>query len=145
MAFHVTRRTLLGAASAPLFASQQPSAIPIIDTHIHLYDPTRPQGVPYPAADAPTALPDRYRSDVEPLGVKGGIKVEASPWVEDNLWVLDLIAKHTFIVGLIGNLDPLDPKFRDYLDRYHRNKLFLGIRYGMIWCQLSTSLTSSRI
>src|SRR5215207_6789988 len=79
------------AAAVPQRTIAQGSAIPIIDTHIHLYDPTRPQGVPYPAPDAPTALPDRYRSDVEPLGITGAIKVEASPWVEDNLWVLDLI------------------------------------------------------
>jgi predicted TIM-barrel fold metal-dependent hydrolase len=129
----ITRRALLGAATARVAALAQPAGLPIIDTHIHLYDPTRPQSVPYPAPDAPTALPDRYRADVEPLGIRGGIKVEASPWVEDNLWVLDLIAKHTFIVGVIGNLDPLDAKFREYLERYHRNKLFLGIRYGNIW------------
>jgi L-fuconolactonase len=89
--------------------------------------------VPYPSPDAPTALPDRYQKDVTPLGIKGGIKVEASPWVEDNLWVLDLIKDHPFIVGVIGNLDPLKAEFREYLGRYHRNKLFLGIRYGNIW------------
>jgi predicted TIM-barrel fold metal-dependent hydrolase len=70
---------------------------------------------------------------VAPLGIKGGIKVEVSPWVEDNLWVLDLIKDHPFIVGMIGNLDPLKAEFREYLGRYHRNKLFLGIRYGNIW------------
>jgi predicted TIM-barrel fold metal-dependent hydrolase len=129
----LTRRGFMGATATQIIAAQEPSPIPIIDAHIHLYDPTRPIGVPYPAPDAPTALPDRYRSDVESLGVRGGIKVEASPWLEDNLWVLDLIAKHTFIVGMIGNLDPLDPKFREQLERYHRSKLFLGIRYGNIW------------
>jgi L-fuconolactonase len=34
---------------------------------------------------------------------------------------------------MIGNLDPLKPEFREYLERYHRNKLFLGIRYGNVW------------
>jgi len=129
----LTRRALLGAAAAQNILPAQAPAIPIIDTHIHLYDPTRPQGVPYPPNAAPTALPERYRADVEPMGIKGGIKVEASPWVEDNLWVLDLIASHPFIVGVIGNLDPLKPEFREYLERYHRNRLFLGIRYGNIW------------
>ena len=65
--------------------------------------------------------------------VEGGIKVEASPWVEDNLWVLMIIEKEPMIVGMIGNLDPVKPEFREYLERYHRNKLFLGIRYGNIW------------
>ena len=67
------------------------------------------------------------------LGIVGGIKVEASPWVEDNLWVLMIIEKEPMIVGMIGNLDPVKPEFREYLERYHRNKLFLGIRYGNVW------------
>ena len=132
-----SRRALLlageGAAAAAV-AEAKDAPIPILDTHIHLYDPTRPQGVPYPPVpNPPTALPDRYRAEIAPLGVTGGIKVEASPWVEDNLWVLDLIAKEPMIVGVIGNLDPMKPEFRDYLERYHRNELFLGIRYGNIW------------
>jgi predicted TIM-barrel fold metal-dependent hydrolase len=108
--------------------------IPIIDTHLHLYDPTRPQGVPYPKVpNPPQALPSQYREDVTPLGIVGGIKVEASPWVEDNLWVLEIIKNEPIIVGMIGNLNPTKAEFREYLDRYHRNKLFLGIRYGNVW------------
>jgi hypothetical protein len=34
------------------------------------------------------ALPGRYRKLAEPLGIVGAIKIEASPWVEDNLWAL---------------------------------------------------------
>ena len=37
------------------------------------------------------------------------------------------------IVGMVGNLDPTKEDFREFLDRYHRNKLFLGIRYGNVW------------
>ena len=59
--------------------------------------------------------------------------MEASPWVEDNLWVLMIIENEPMIVGMVGNLDPAKPEFREYLERYHRNKLFLGIRYGNIW------------
>lgn len=132
---HPTRRTFLAAATgAAALAAAQDAPIPILDTHIHLYDPTRPQGVPYPPGPNPaTALPDRYRAEITPLGVAGGIKVEASPWVEDNLWVLDLIADEPLVLGVIGNLDPMRPEFREYLERYHRNPLFLGIRYGNIW------------
>ncbi|MDA1236901.1 MAG: amidohydrolase, partial [Acidobacteria bacterium] len=47
-------------------------AIPIIDTHIHLFDPSRPEGVPWPPSDDPvkykTALPPRYRELTESLG-----------------------------------------------------------------------------
>src|ERR1700738_2696803 len=79
--------------------------VPIIDTHIHLFDTTRPQGVPYPNKDDvklyQPALPDRYRKIAQPLGVVGAIEIEASPWIEDNLWVLEVAAKDTIIVGTV--------------------------------------------
>lgn len=126
------RAFLAAAATATMAGAQEP--IPIIDTHFHLYDPTRPQGVPYPKTPNPAPfLPRDFRETATPLGIVGGIKVEASPWVEDNLWVLMIIDQEPMIVGMVGNLDPTKPEFREYLDRYHRNKLFLGIRYGNIW------------
>lgn len=130
-----TRRTLLAAAAATaatVWAEEDP--IPIIDTHFHLYDQTRPQGAPYPfTPNAPPFLPRDFRASAIPLGIVGGIEVEASPWVEDNLWVLMMIENEPMIVGTVGDLDPVKPEFREYLDRYHRNKLFLGIRYGNVW------------
>src|ERR1035441_1815292 len=79
--------------------AQTPSSIPVIDTHIHLYDPTRPQGVPWPNKENKilyqTSLPPRYRKIVEPLGIVGAIEVECSAWLEDNQWVLDIDRKST--------------------------------------------------
>jgi L-fuconolactonase len=139
---------LAGAAiAAPALASSgsaaeprpQPAAsgIPIIDTHIHLFDPTRPQGAPYSghpdAGPAQPALPPRYRRLAAPLGIVGAVKVEASPWVEDNLWVLQVAEGDTIVVGVIGNLEPDRTDFAEMLDRYHKNPLFRGIRYGNLW------------
>jgi L-fuconolactonase len=68
------------AATASNAALVEGDSIPIIDTHLHLYDPTRPQGVPYPKIpNPPQALPSQYREDVTPLGIVGGIEVEAVP------------------------------------------------------------------
>ena len=118
-------------------ANAQAASIPIIDTHIHLFDPTRPQGVPWPdktnAVLYKPALPERYRKIAEPLGVAGAIEVEASPWLEDNQWVLDVAAKDKIIVGTVGDLEPGKPDFRKQLARFHANPLFLGIRYGNLW------------
>ncbi len=115
----------------------QTQAIPIIDTHIHLFDPTRSQGVPWPPKDNAvlyrSALPPRFRKIAEPLGVRGAIEVECSPWVEDNQWVLDIAANETIIVGTVGNLEPGKPEFAKQLERLHRNPLFRGIRYGNLW------------
>jgi L-fuconolactonase len=123
------------AASAAVKAvNAQAQLIPIIDTHIHLFDQTRPQGAPYVGNPGNTepALPNTYRK-LAPLGIVGAIEIEASPWIEDNLWVLEVAATDSIMVGAVGNLQPDKPEFAEYLDRYHRNQLFLGIRYGNIW------------
>jgi predicted TIM-barrel fold metal-dependent hydrolase len=117
-------------------AQAQSAPIPIIDCHIHLFDQTRPQGAPYSGGgrgSTEPSLPPRYRRLAAPLGIVGAVKVEASPWVEDNLWVLEVAEKDPIVVGVIGNLQPDKPEFKEYLDRYHKNKLFLGIRYGNLW------------
>jgi L-fuconolactonase len=126
----------VAAAALPWPGEAQTAAIPIIDTHIHLYDPDRPQGAPYagpPGAPRIAAYPERYRKLAVPLGVVGAIKVEASPWIEDNLWVLEVAQRDPIIVGVVGNLEPDKPEFAEYLERYHKNPLFRGIRYGNLW------------
>ena len=132
-----TRREVLSlaaaAATAPAALAEE-APIPIIDTHFHIYDPTRAQGAPFPKTpNPPPFLPKDFRESAIPLGIVGGIEVEASPWVEDNLWVLMMIESEPMIVGTVGNLDPSKPEFREYLGRYHKNKLFLGIRFGNVW------------
>jgi predicted TIM-barrel fold metal-dependent hydrolase len=104
----------------------------IVDTHIHLYDPTRPQGVPWPPKSEallykPT-LPGAYAALVRPLGVTRAVVVEASEWVEDNQWVLDLAKENSIIAGLVGHLTPGTSDFRAQLERFGRNALFRGIR-----------------
>lgn len=139
-----TRRTFLtelaafGAIglSSTSTAKRQTTSIPIIDTHIHLFDPTRPQGAPYtgpPGVPIEPSLPPRYRKLATPLGIVGAIKIEASPWVEDNLWVLEVAERDPIIVGVVGNLEPDKPDFGEMLGRYHKNPLFRGIRYGNLW------------
>ncbi|HXX24694.1 MAG TPA: amidohydrolase family protein [Terriglobia bacterium] len=135
----MNRRTLLfaPAAIAGLGLGAEAAPIPIIDTHIHLFDPTRPQGVPWPDKHDTVlykpALPERYRRVTTGLGIVGAIEVECSPWLEDNQWVLDVAAKDTIIVGTVGDLEPGKADFREHLERFHRNPLFRGIRNGNLW------------
>lgn len=139
--------TSVTAAAAVPVAETQPPAIPIIDTHIHLFDPNRPQGAPYtgPKTSSPpvAALPARYRALATPLGAVGAIKVEASPWVEDNLWVLEVAERDPIVVGVVGNLEPEKPEFPEYLDRYRKNRLFRGIRCGNLWGRDMTAQVES--
>jgi L-fuconolactonase len=104
---------------------------------MHLFDTRRPEGVPWPKKDDPVlyrpALPDRYRSVIQGFNVVGAIEVEASPRLEDNQWVLDVVAQDKLFVGTVGDLEPGQPEFRKQLERFQRNPLFRGIRYGNIW------------
>jgi predicted TIM-barrel fold metal-dependent hydrolase len=134
----VNRRTFLTASAAAGIARMDAApSIPVIDCHIHLFDVNRPQGVPWPPkTDAvlyKAALPDRYRRIAQPFGIVGAIEVEASPWLEDNQWVLDVAAKDKIIVGTVGDLEPDKPDFRTHLERFQKNPLFRGIRYGNLW------------
>lgn len=105
-----------------------------IDTHTHFYDPTRDEGVPWPSKTDPflyrKVLPADYKALPLPKPVHGTVVVEASPWVEDNQWILDLAANDPFIVGLVGNLPIGDRSFPDHLRRFKRNPLFRGLRVG---------------
>jgi L-fuconolactonase len=126
--------TAFAASHSALFAIvDKPNPSRVIDTHTHFYDPTRPQGVPWPPDKASplyrTVLPKDFLKVASPLGVRNTVVVEASEWVEDNQWVLDLAQTNPSIIGLVGNLDPNDPKFKSHLDRFSKNKLFRGIRW----------------
>jgi len=140
------RREFLAAsaATAAFWASVAEAAealadIPIIDTHVHLFDSRRPQGVPY--AGSPewrkemngVALPSTYRAYAQPLNIVGAIELEASPWVEDNLWILEQMQTDTMFVGTVGDLEPEKPDFVELYNRFRKNPMFLGIRCGLIW------------
>jgi predicted TIM-barrel fold metal-dependent hydrolase len=158
----IDRRAFLAgvAAVAVPAAHAQAAEIPIIDCHIHLFDRTRAQnafpgggrkgpdappgagrkGPPDAAKGGPPRPPRRsvmtpalYREIAVPQGIKGAIAIEASPRLDENDWVLETIEKDTIMVGYIGDLEPDKPDYAQYLEKYHKNPLFLGIRYGTLW------------
>jgi L-fuconolactonase len=121
-------------AGRPLHASA--SQARILDAHIHIFDPTRPGGVPWPLPgdliDKPS-LPARYETLARPLGVVGAIAIEASPLASDNDWLLGIVQSSPIMVGMIGDLVPSASDFAAQLERLHKNPLFLGIRHGNLW------------
>ena len=124
----------LAAVAGGVFSTAvaAPPAYPIVDTHTHFYDPTRPQGVPWPGKDDKSlyrqVLPEHFSKFARPLGVTGTVIVEASPWVEDNQWLLDLAAKDPFVLGIVGNLPVGTPEFAGLVKRFAANPIFRGIR-----------------
>ena len=137
----IPRRTFLGtslsvAATAATLNAQalsvdQSDDLEIIDCHTHFYDPSRPEGVPWPSPGSSlyrTVLPQHLRELKQYRRITGTVIVEASPLVEDNAWLLDLAKDDPFIVGIVGNLMPGKDEFAGHLDRFARNPLFRGIR-----------------
>lgn len=111
---------------------EAPYAGPRLDTHIHLYDPGRPEGVPWPPRDNAVLyhrhlLPD-FLAVANPVGVTHAIIVEASEWEQDNDWVLDLAEQAPELLGVIGNLDPRAPGFAAKLEALCQRREFLGLR-----------------
>jgi L-fuconolactonase len=104
----------------------------VIDTHIHLYDPRRPDGIPWPPPDDTVLykphLPAEYTSLAKAAGVTGVVVVEASERLEDNMWVLEQMSADPFYVALVGNIDPYRKDFAEHLNRLRKDKRFVGIR-----------------
>jgi predicted TIM-barrel fold metal-dependent hydrolase len=128
---------IAGALATGEVCASSAVSIPIIDTHIHLFDPTRPGGVPWPEPSDTIlykpALPDRYQKLANSFGVVGAIAVEASPLPKDNDWLLATAKKSPLMVGIVGDLIPGSPEFANELERLHKDPLFLGLRYGNLW------------
>jgi len=123
--------TAMGPAAEAQLLTGQSTTFPVIDCHTHFYDPQRPQGVPWPGRDSGlyrTVLPADLRRQPQHLPVTGTIVVEASSWLEDNDWLLDLGQRDPLIVGVVGNLNPESVNFGSQVRRLSANPLFRGIR-----------------
>lgn len=126
--------TTPGAWSLSAASKAGSAHLTIIDTHTHFYDPKRPEGVPWPPKEDAllyrTVLPEDYTALPTPSPVAGTVVVEASPWVADNEWILNLAANHPFIVGFVGNLPTGTSEFMRHLRHFSQNPVFRGLRIG---------------
>ncbi|MEO7642953.1 MAG: hypothetical protein ABIU07_16150, partial [Ramlibacter sp.] len=88
---------------------------PIVETHIHFWQVSRPGGVPWPTAAEGSIfrdfLPPEYSALAKPAGVVKTVVIEASGIVEDNQWLLNLIKGDPFYYAFVGNLDIGAPTF----------------------------------
>lgn len=117
-------------------AAEAIADVPIIDPHVHLFDATRPQGAPYTGSRSykgGISTAAMYVPQAKVAGIVGAMAMEASAWVEDNLWLLERVVPEPFFVGMVGMLEPDKADFAQTLDRYCKNPLFRGIRYGKLW------------
>ena len=122
----------LEAAIASAERSAPPGKRPIVETHIHFWQTTRPGGVPWPtAAEGPIfrdVLPPEYSAFAKSQGVVAAGIVEASGIVEDNQWILDRVKTDPFYSFFVGNLEIGAPTFAADLARFAADPRFVGIR-----------------
>jgi predicted TIM-barrel fold metal-dependent hydrolase len=146
------RDWMLGTAAALLATrsslgnAEEPKTSAAIDAHTHFYDPTRPEGIPWPGKNDKLlyrrVLPEDFLKVARPCGVTGTVVVEASPRVEDNQWLLNLAAKEPSVVGVVGHLTPGEDAFRGHLKRFAKDTRFRGIR--VLWNELRKGLEQPR-
>ena len=112
-------------------AAEGAGPLDLIDCHTHFYDPTRREGVPWPGKGTSLyrrVLPEDLRALPKFRPVTGTVIVEASPWLEDNQWLLELAREDPFVVGVVGSLQPGQPGFGVAAKRFAGAPLFRGIR-----------------
>jgi L-fuconolactonase len=122
--------TLSGTVNALAVAVD---AVPIIDSHIHLFDNSRPVFSGYMGSQSYRALskpslPSMYSPLAKPTGIVGAIVVESSAWIDDNLWYLEVCRADPFMVGVCGSLDPGRPDFGQYVSHFAKDPLYRAIR-----------------
>lgn len=133
------RLTLFCSTATLLFGcgAEKPTSetdpIPVIDTHIHLYDTNRSEGVPWPPTSDKVlyrpVLSQHFDAISEANDVTATVIVEASDRVEDNQWALDLVQHNPKrYLGLVGNLPIGTDEFAGLLDRFAKDKRFVGLR-----------------
>jgi predicted TIM-barrel fold metal-dependent hydrolase len=131
----MNRRTFLhcaaGLAAASGWGDDPAPALRVVDAHTHFYDPRRKEGVPWPEKGSwlyRPVYPQDWLAVAAPFGARETVVIEASVWLEDNAWVLDLAAKEPSIVGFVGHLLPHQGEFPAQLKRFAANPIFRGIR-----------------
>lgn len=109
---------------------------PIVDTHIHLYEVSRPGGVPWPPAKNRVLYRDMRPADYKAVARKHGIIatgiVEASNLFADNGKVLALVAGDPFFRFLIAQIEIGASDFGQQLDELARDPRFVGVR-AFLW------------
>lgn len=131
----MSRKTVLALLLlvSPVGTADEIDQIPIVDTHIHLYDTARSQGLPWPPKTDKVlyrpVLPRHFNAVAKDNQITATVIVEASKWVPDNQWVLDLVAHdRDKYIGLVGSLEIGTPGFAGDLKELSQDKRYVGIR-----------------
>jgi L-fuconolactonase len=108
--------------------------MPVVDTHMHLFDMNRKEGIPWPPKDDKVlyhvTLPEHFIPIAQKNGITKVIVVQAGDRLIDNQWNLDITEPHKdLFVGVVGDLLNIGTKdFKPTINKLAKNPHFVGIR-----------------
>jgi L-fuconolactonase len=103
-----------------------------IDAHQHFWDLDRfpyPWMPPAPSPIRRNFMPEDLQPILERNQFDGSVVVQATTHPGEAHWLLDLAAKHPFIVGVVAWVELTDPQLGKTLDVLQKNRRFKGVRH----------------
>lgn len=109
--------------------------IPIVDTHVHLWDLKRPEGIYWIKKDNKflyrSMLPETHEAIAKANQVQGVVIVQAGQSLPDNQWNLDITAHNKELYrGVVGNLSEVigTKDFQPLFSKLCKDKRYVGYR-----------------
>ena len=106
-----------------------------IDAHQHFWQLGRKPfdygwlEAPQNAAIRRDYLPENLKPLIDAVHVDRTVFVQTQHNIDENRWVLDLAARHPFIVGVVGWVDLASPRCEEQVNEFRRNPKFVGVRH----------------
>ncbi len=109
--------------------------IPIVDSHVHLWDTARPEGITWIQKDDKilnrSLLPEQHELIAKANGVRAVVIVQAGQSLPDNQWNLDVTAHNKQLYrGIVGNLSKVicTDEFSPLFEKLCRDERYVGYR-----------------
>jgi L-fuconolactonase len=74
-------------------------------------------------------MPDDLAPELERAGFDGSVVVQARQTLEETRWLLDLAARHPFVLGVVGWVDLRSPDARAQLQAFAGQSKLVGVRH----------------